>query len=351
MSKDLFGYTIPSLLRGLGVLSAYLERIQQAVDEGRFIEDKLLKARLAADMLPLGQQIQIACDNAKNGLARLTGHNAPWFNDEEKYLVQYRQRVEKTVAYIRSFTPRDFDGSEVRTVDHAFPRANYAMPGGDYVRDILLPNFYFHIAIAHAILRHEGLSIGKRDYLGNLPATALDINEQTDRHRPIEFLTNDESIQWMAQRGLAEDPVDNGPEFGYFQFVPQPLSVTVRELICALMEELGGFSGGLLLLTDWIWDDEYDVDPTAGYREAINESRSLGEVPGFLFTPDNLQEASELLALVIERSWTGRFYLATGVTVLQLCEGYRVDVYTKDPDVEQLVRYRLITLDARFSQP
>src|SRR3546814_8299409 len=77
MSKDLFGYTIPSLLRGLGVLSAYLQSIQQAVDEDRFMEGKLLKARLAADMLPLGRQIQIACDNAKNGLARLTGHNAP----------------------------------------------------------------------------------------------------------------------------------------------------------------------------------------------------------------------------------------------------------------------------------
>src|SRR3546814_3990046 len=142
------------------------------------MEGKLLKARLAADMLPLGRQIQIACDNAKNGLARLTGHNAPWFNDEEKYLVQYRHRVEKTIAYVRWFTPRDFDGSEVRTIDRALPGAHYAMSGGDYVRDILLPNFYFHIAIAHAILRHEGLSIGKRDYLGNLPATALDRSEE-----------------------------------------------------------------------------------------------------------------------------------------------------------------------------
>src|SRR3546814_20568474 len=75
------------------------------------------------------------------------------------------------------------------------------------------------------------------------------------------------------------------------------------------------------------------------------------DLPGFLFAPDNLQEASELMALVIERSWTARFYLATGVTVLQLCEGYRVDVYTRDPGVEQLVRYRLITPGARFSQP
>src|SRR3546814_4977488 len=101
-------------------------------------------------------------------------------------------------------------------------------------------------------------------------------------------------------------------------------------------------------ISDWSSDV---CSSDLGYREAINESRSLGEVPGFLFAPDNLQEASELMALVIERSWTARFYLATGVTVLQLCEGYRVDVYTRDPGVEQLVRYRLITLGARFSQP
>src|SRR3546814_2170353 len=81
-------------------------------------------------MLPLGLKIQIAWDNAKNGLARLTGHDAPWFNGEEKDLVQYRHRVEKTIAYVRWFTPRDFDGSEVRTIDRALPGAHYAMSGG-----------------------------------------------------------------------------------------------------------------------------------------------------------------------------------------------------------------------------
>src|SRR3546814_10153287 len=144
-------------------------RSSELGESGAVTEDGLLRARLAADMLPLGRQIQIACDNAKNGPARLAGHNAPRFGDDEKRLAQYRDRVENTIAYIRSFTPRDFDGSEVRMIDQAFRGANYAMPGGDYVRDILLPNFHFHIAIAHALLRHDGLSIGKRDYLGNLP--------------------------------------------------------------------------------------------------------------------------------------------------------------------------------------
>src|SRR3546814_16985082 len=117
MSKDLFGYTIPSLLRGLGVLSAYLQSIQQDVDEDRFMEGKLLKARLDADMLPLGRQLQIACDNAKNGLARLTGHNAPCFNDEENYLLQYRPRLEPNSASARWLSTTDFDGSSVRTKD------------------------------------------------------------------------------------------------------------------------------------------------------------------------------------------------------------------------------------------
>lgn len=351
MSKDLFGYTIPSLLRGLGVLASYLEKIRQAVDEGAFTEADLLRARLAPDMLPLGRQIQIACDNAKNGPARLTGRNAPWFKDEERSLAQYLDRVEKTIAYIRALTPRDFDDSEVRMIDQAFRGANYAMPGGDYVRDILLPNFYFHITVAHAILRHKGFALGKRDYLGKLPADVPYINEHAGRRRPVEFLTNGESIQWVARHALAEDPIDSGPDFSYFQMAPLPPSVDLRGLVSALVDEPGAFSGGLLLLTDWVWDDDYDIDPTAGYRKAMNESRSLGEVPGFLFSSENLQEATELMALVIERSWTGRFYSATGATVLQLCEGYKVDVYTKDPDVEQLVRYRLITLGATFSQP
>src|SRR3546814_12874938 len=114
------------------------------------------------------------------------------------------------------------------------------MSGGDYVRDILLPNFYFHIAIAHAILRHEGLSVGKRDYLGNLPSTALDISVPTDSHRPTEFLTSDQCIQWVGPRGRAAAPGDSWPEFGYLQVGPQPLPVTVRDLTCALMETLGG---------------------------------------------------------------------------------------------------------------
>src|SRR3546814_17563805 len=109
------------------------------------------------------------------------------------------------------------------------------------------------------------------------------------------------------------------------------------------MEALGGFSGGLLLLTDWIWDDEYDADHTARYREAINDSRSLGEVPGFLFAPDNLQAAPELMAFVIERSLTARFYLATRLTVLHLCAGSRVHLSTRDPVVEHLVHARLTT--------
>lgn len=350
MSKDLFSYTIPSLLRGLGVLAAYLEKIRQAVNEGAFTEDELLNARLAPDMLPLGRQIQIACDNAKNGPARLTDHHAPWFRDEEKSLAEYRDRVQNTIGYIRTITPRDFDRSEVRVIDQAFRGANYVMPGGDYVRDILLPNFYFHITVAHAILRHKGITLGKLDYLGDLPTIASYLSEQAGRPRPVEFLTHGESIQWISRHGLPEDPIDSGPDFSCFQMAPIP-PADVLALVGALMEEPGAFSGGLLLMTDWIWDDDYDADPTSGYRDAMNESRSLGEVPGFLFSAENLREAAELMALVIERSWTARYYSSTGSTVLQLCEGYKVDVHTKDPGVEQLVRYRLITLGATFSQP
>jgi hypothetical protein len=165
------------------------------------------------------------------------------------------------------------------------------------------------------------------------------------------FLTAEESSAWIEERDLVEDPDMYGADAFYFQFVPQPLKVDLRELICLLMDDFGTFAGGLLRITDWIWDEEYDNDPTTGLREAMGETRSLTELPGFLFGADDVKAATELLALVIERRWTGRFYFASRNATLQLCEGDRVDVYSKDGEIEERVRYRLIEAGANFPQP
>jgi hypothetical protein len=340
MPANMYDYTIPALLRGLGVLRSYLDKMQAAVDAGQFTGEALLQARLADDMLPLGRQFQIACDNAKNGPARLTGQEAPWFADNEQTIGEYRYRVEKTIAFLRTLTPEVFDGSDARMIDRSYWRVGAAMTGEDYLRALLLPNFYFHIAVAHSILRHQGIRLGKSDYLGALPGSKA-LASPGDGH-PVRFLTRAESIEWLAGRGLEEIPATDEPgNSHFFQFDLQPIPVTLSDLIDSLLEDLGEFEGGLLLLSDWIWDDEYEGDPTAPYREAQKETRPLNEAPGLILDKSGRQDAVALLTLLVERKWTGQFYLAPGATTLRVVEGDRVQIYTENPEAERLVQYRL----------
>lgn len=342
MPADMYNYTIPALLRGLGVLQSYLDKMQAAVDAGQFTGDELLQARLAEDMLPLGRQFQIACDNAKNGPARLSGQESPWFADNEQTIGEYRYRVEKTIAFLRTLTPEAFEGSQARMIDQSYRRAGSAMGGENYLRALLLPNFYFHIAVAHSILRHKGIRLGKSDYLGALPGLAPAPLASSTDGPPVRFLTQPESIEWLAGRGLREVPAAEEPGNSYFQFDLQPLPVKLSDLMGSLMEDLGEFEGGLLLLSDWIWDDEYEGDPTAPYREAQKETRPLNEAPGLLLDKSARQDAVALLSLLVERKWTGQFYFASGATTLRIVKGDRVHVYTINPEAERLVRYRLV---------
>jgi hypothetical protein len=341
MPANMYDYTIPALLRGLGVLRSYLDKMQAAVDVGQCTGEELLEARLADDMLPLGRQFQIACDNAKNGAARLVGHEAPWFADNEQTIGEYRYRVEKTIAFLRTLTPEVFDGSEARMIDQSYRRVGAAMAGEDYLRALLLPNFYFHLAVAHSILRHQGIRLGKSDYLGALPGSVPQATASSRNGHPVRFLTRAESIEWLAGRGLREMPATDEPGSSHFQFDLQPLPVRLSGLIGSLMEDLGEFEGGLLLLSDWIWDDEYEGDPTAPYREAQKEVRPLNEAPGLILDKSDRQDAVALLTLLVERKWTGQFYFASGATTLRIVEGDRVQVYTANPEAERLVQYRL----------
>jgi hypothetical protein len=339
MPANMYDYTIPALLRGLGVLRSYLDKMQAAVDAGQFTGEALLQARLADDMLPLGRQFQIACDNAKNGPARLTGQEAPWFADNEQTIGEYRHRVEKTIAFLRTLTPEAFDGSDARMIDQSYRRAGVAMAGEDYLRALLLPNFYFHLAVAHSILRHQGIRLGKSDYLGALPGSQA-LASPGNGH-PVRFLTRAESLEWLAGRGLRETPATYEPGNSHFQFDLRPLPIRLSGLIGSLLEDLGEFEGGLLLLSDWIWDDEYEGDPTAPYREAQKEVRPLNEAPGLILDKSNRQDAVALLTLLVERKWTGQFHFASGATTLRIVEGDRVEVYTANPEAERLVQYRL----------
>lgn len=338
MSSNMYDDTVPALLRGLGVLQSYLHKMQAAVDAGQFSAEELLQARLADDMLPLGRQFQIASDNAKNGPARLVGQDAPWFADDERTIGEYSHRIEKTIAYLRTLTPELFEGSQARMIDQSYRHAGSAMSGGDYLRALLLPNFYFHVAVAHSILRHEGLRLGKSDYLGALPGQTT---TSAGDALAIRFLTRPESIQWLADNGLPEVPSTEELGKSHFQFDLQPLPVRLSDLVGSLMEDLGGFEGGLLLLDDWIWDDEYEGDPSEPYRQAHNEARPLNEVPGLLLGKSARQDTVALLTLLVERKWSGQLYFAPGATILRIVEGDRAHVSTANPEAERLVRYRL----------
>lgn len=355
MSSSMFEFTIPALSRGLHVLLSYLDVIENEIAGGRLDEAVVFKTRLVPDMFSLGQQFQTACDNAKNGPARLTGRKAPSFADNEMTAIDFRARVERTCEYVHTFTPAHFEGSEGRIIDQSFRRASYAMTGGDYLRAVLLPNFYFHITMAHAILRHMNVRIGKLDYFGDLPKTEIKADQPGDcsvpKGQPMRLLTAAEASAWIAAHDLPEDPDTHDPKSFYFQFAPQPMDVDLRDVICSLMEDFGPFTGGLLRVTDWIWDEEYESDPTIPYREAQGEARPLLELPGFLFGKDGVKEAADLLALVIEHRWTGRFYFDSLAATLQLCEGDRVDVYSADAEIEERVRYRLIESGANFTLP
>jgi hypothetical protein len=332
MSLTMFESTIPVLWRGLGVLLSYLDHIEEAHAAGKVDAGDVLAARLAPDMFTLGRQIQIACDNAKGGPARLTDRTSPSFPDNEKTLADFRERVTKTRRYLQSFRTAHFNGSEDRAIDQSFRHANYSMPGVDFLRTVLLPNFYFHIAMVHGILRYKGFKIGKADYFGKFQNGNLALDPTP--WVAMRFLTVGEAAAWRQEHGTP------GPF--RFPFTTKATTFNRRELIDGLMEDLGGFAGGLVRVTDWIWDDDYDRDPTQAYRDRYGEERPLLEVPGFLFGAEEAGAAAELLSMILERRWSAQFYLRSGLAALQIEEGNSFVLSSSNEDTERRVNFRLI---------
>src|SRR5262249_14770421 len=132
-----------------------------------FDPDTLLAARLAPDQYALVRQIQAACDSAKFAAARLSNKEAPRHPDTEQTMDQIRQRIRAVVAYLDTFTEADFAGAEARDIELSFMPGK-VVTGADYLREMAAPNFYFHVCMAYAILRHNGVDLGKADYLGGL---------------------------------------------------------------------------------------------------------------------------------------------------------------------------------------
>jgi uncharacterized protein len=159
--------SVPAFLQILGSLTAILTKAEAHCKAKNVAPDVLLGARLYPDMLPLSKQIQLACDFAAKGCARLTHIDVPSTPDTEKTFDELRQRLAKTTDYLKTFTPAQFEGADSRDVTFpAGPEKTMTLKGQQFLSHVAFPNFYFHAATAHGILRHNGVEIGKRDFLG-----------------------------------------------------------------------------------------------------------------------------------------------------------------------------------------
>jgi len=170
MSFSMSQASLPVFEIGLNVLSAVLDKAAAYAAAKKIDPSVLLNSRLSPDMFALVRQVQVAADQAKNGSARLAGVEAPRYEDTETTVDQLKARLAKTVAYLKTLDPKQIDASADRQITFPLgPNNNGHMKGDDYLSHFVLPNFYFHCTAAYAILRHCGVDIGKRDFLGAIP--------------------------------------------------------------------------------------------------------------------------------------------------------------------------------------
>ena len=158
---------VPAYLQMLNSLTGLLTKAEAHCAAKKVDPSVLLGSRLFPDMLPLSKQIQLVTDFAAKGCARLTHSELPSTPDTEKTFDELKQRLAKTIDYVKSFKPTQFDGADQKDVTFpAGPDRSITMKGQQFLSSFSFPNFYFHAATAHGILRHNGVEIGKRDFLG-----------------------------------------------------------------------------------------------------------------------------------------------------------------------------------------
>lgn len=167
MAISMYQASAPRFVNTLKNLSAILDKAQAHCEARKIDPLVLTAARLYPDMLALARQVQIACDNAKGAVARLAGVEAPKHEDSEQTFAELQARIAKTVAFIETFKPAQIDGSEDRDIALKLGPREVQWKGMQYLLGFALPNFYFHVVTAYDILRHNGVELAKRDYIGN----------------------------------------------------------------------------------------------------------------------------------------------------------------------------------------
>lgn len=163
----MYNVTVPEFKRSLLALRAILVKAEGFAAEKQIEDVVLLQARLAPDQFSFVKQVQIACDNAKGTAGRLAGVELPKMEDNEATLKELEERIDKTIAFLDTLKEEQFEGSEEREIPiYFFP--GKALSGLEYVGSLGLANFYFHLTTAYSILRHNGMNIGKTDYMGQI---------------------------------------------------------------------------------------------------------------------------------------------------------------------------------------
>ena len=166
MTLSMYQASVPRFANMLGNLSSILDKAQAHVEAKKLDASTLTTYRLFPDMLPFTRQVQIACDTVKGAVARLAGVENPAHEDNERTIAELQERIAKTLAFIQSVNPAQIDGSEDRDIVVRRGETETHYKGMQFLLGSALPNLYFHVTTAYNILRHNGVEIGKRDYLG-----------------------------------------------------------------------------------------------------------------------------------------------------------------------------------------
>jgi hypothetical protein len=168
MSLSMYQASVPSFVQMLNNLSAILDKAEAYAKNRKIDPEVLLNYRLAPDMLPFVRQVQIAADLAKGAVARLAAVEVPIHDDTEKTFADLKARLAKTLTFVQSFKPSDIDGSEDRDIRLTLGEHTMSFKGQPYLVHFTMPNFYFHCTTAYDILRHCGVELGKRDFIGTI---------------------------------------------------------------------------------------------------------------------------------------------------------------------------------------
>jgi hypothetical protein len=166
MTNLMYSLSAPLFVRMLGNLSGVLDKGAAFAAARKIDPSVLVNARLFPDMFPLAAQVRIAGDFAKGAAARLTGNEPPKYEDNEASFEELQARIAKTIAYVEQFRPEQFDGADTRTITIKLRGEDKTFDGRTYLANLVLPNFYFHVTTAYDILRHNGVELGKRDFVG-----------------------------------------------------------------------------------------------------------------------------------------------------------------------------------------